>query len=51
MKALNNAEAAALLHQQGLEPSPGSPAELKRYMEREYDTWGKVVMRAGIKAQ
>jgi len=51
VKALNNAEVAALLHQQGLEPSPGSAAELARYMEREYETWGKVVKQAGIKAQ
>jgi tripartite-type tricarboxylate transporter receptor subunit TctC len=51
VKALNNAEVVALLHQQGLEPSPGSPAELARYMEREYETWGKVVKQAGIKAQ
>jgi tripartite-type tricarboxylate transporter receptor subunit TctC len=51
VKALNNPEAAALLQQQGLEPSPGSAAELGRYMEREYETWGKVVKQAGIKAQ
>ena len=51
VKALNNADVAALLHQQGLEPSPGSPADLARYIEREYETWGKVVKRAGIKAQ
>ena len=51
VKALNNANVAALLHQQGLEPSPSSPAELARYIEREYETWGKVVQRAGIKAQ
>jgi tripartite-type tricarboxylate transporter receptor subunit TctC len=51
VKALNNAEVVALLHQQGLESSPGSPAELARYMEREFETWGKVVKQAGIKAQ
>jgi tripartite-type tricarboxylate transporter receptor subunit TctC len=51
VKALNNADVAALLHQQGLEPSPGSPAELARYIEREYQTWGRVVKRAGIKPQ
>jgi tripartite-type tricarboxylate transporter receptor subunit TctC len=51
VKTLNNADVAGLLHQQGLEPSPGSPAELARYMEREYETWGKVVKRAGITAQ
>ncbi|MBI5910163.1 MAG: tripartite tricarboxylate transporter substrate binding protein [Betaproteobacteria bacterium] len=51
VKALNNAAVVALLHQQGLEPSPGSAVELARYMEREYETWGKVVKLAGIKAQ
>jgi tripartite-type tricarboxylate transporter receptor subunit TctC len=51
VKALNNAGAAALLLQQGLEPSPGSSADLGRYIEREYQTWGSVVKRAGIKAQ
>ena len=51
VKALNDPAVAELLHQQGLEPSPSSPAELARYMEREYETWGKVVKQAGIKAQ
>jgi tripartite-type tricarboxylate transporter receptor subunit TctC len=51
VKALNNAEVAALLHQQGLEPSPGSPEELAHYIEREYRTWGRVVKRAGITPQ
>ncbi len=51
VKALNNAEVVALLEKQGLEPSPGSAAELGSYMQREYETWGKVVKQAGIKAQ
>ena len=51
VKALNNADVTALLHQQGLEPSPCSVTELAHYMEREYETWGKVVKQAGIKAQ
>ena len=51
VKALNDPAAAELLNKQGLEPSPSSPAELARYMEREYETWGKVVKQAGIKAQ
>ena len=51
VKALNDPGVAELLNKQGLEPSPCSPAELARYMEREYETWGKVVKRAGIKAQ
>ena len=51
VKALNDPAVAELLHKQGLEPSPSSPAELEHYMEREYETWGKVVKQAGIKAQ
>jgi len=51
VKALNDPAAVELLHKQGLEPSPSSSAELGRYMESEYETWGKVVKQAGIKAQ
>jgi tripartite-type tricarboxylate transporter receptor subunit TctC len=51
VKALNDPAVAELLHKQGLEPSPSSSAELARYMAREYETWGKVVKQAGIKAQ
>jgi len=28
-----------------------TPDEFGRYIKREYDTWGKVVKQAGIKAQ
>jgi tripartite-type tricarboxylate transporter receptor subunit TctC len=38
-------------NKQGLEPSPGTPEDLARYMQREYETWGRVVKEAGIKAQ
>jgi tripartite-type tricarboxylate transporter receptor subunit TctC len=51
VKALNDPAVAELLHKQGLEPSPSSSAELARYMAREYESWGKVVKQAGIKAQ
>ncbi len=51
VKALNDPAVVDLLNKQGLEPSPSSSAELTRYMEREYETWGKVVKQAGIKAQ
>jgi tripartite-type tricarboxylate transporter receptor subunit TctC len=50
-KALNNPETVGLLHKQGVEPQPGTPEELARYVEREYQTWGRVVKEAGIKAQ
>ena len=51
VKALTDPAVTELLHKQGLEPSPSSPAELVQYMEREYEVWGKVVKQAGIKAQ
>ena len=51
VKALKDPAVVDLLNKQGLEPSPSTPAELASYMEREYETWGKVVKQAGIKAQ
>ena len=51
VKALGAPDAVDLLNKQGLEPSPSSSDELGRYVAREYETWGKVVKQAGIKAQ
>jgi tripartite-type tricarboxylate transporter receptor subunit TctC len=51
VKVLGTSEVVALLDKQGVEPQPGTPEELARYIEREYQTWGKVVKEAGIKAQ
>jgi tripartite-type tricarboxylate transporter receptor subunit TctC len=51
VKALQSSEAVGLLDRQGVEPQPGTPEELARYVAREYDTWGKVVKEAGIKAE
>jgi tripartite-type tricarboxylate transporter receptor subunit TctC len=51
VKSLANAEIRAAFHKQGLEPAPGTPEALAAYMKREFDTWGKVVKEAGIKAQ
>jgi len=51
VKALAAPDVVALLEKQGMEPSSSSPEELGRYMAREYETWGKVVKQAGIKAQ
>lgn len=51
VKTLQTPEVIALLDKQGVEPQPGTPEELARYIEREYQTWGKVVKEAGIKAQ
>ena len=51
VKALANPQAVAQLHKTGVEPTSSSPAEFARYIEREYQTWGKVVKEAGIKGQ
>ena len=51
VKALKTPEVLSAFDKQGLEAQPGTPAELAAYMKREYDTWGKVVKQANIKAQ
>jgi tripartite-type tricarboxylate transporter receptor subunit TctC len=51
VKVLRQPEVRDLLNKQGVEPQPGTPDELKRYMESEHRTWGRVVKDAGIKAQ
>ena len=50
-KALNAPEVKDLLNKQGLEPAPGSPEELARFIASEDKVWGRVVKEAGIKAQ
>src|SRR3954451_11553255 len=51
VKALANPEAVAQLAKTGVEPHPMSAAEFGKYIEREYQTWGKLVKEAGIKAE
>ena len=51
VKALGSAEVKDLFAKQGLEAAPSTPEQLAGFMKREYDTWGKVVKEAGIKAQ
>ncbi len=51
VKALANPQAVAALHKTGTEPKSSTPDEFAQYIKREYDTWGKVVKEAGIKAQ
>jgi tripartite-type tricarboxylate transporter receptor subunit TctC len=51
VKVLRQPEVRDLLNKQGVEPQTGTPDELKRYMESEHRTWGRVVKDAGIKAQ
>src|SRR3954471_17578951 len=49
--ALKAPEVVSAMDKQGVEPQPMSSEELARYIRREYDTWGKVVKEAGIKAE
>ena len=51
VKALQTPEVLSAFDKQGVEAQPGTPQELADYMKREYETWGKVVKQAGIKAQ
>jgi tripartite-type tricarboxylate transporter receptor subunit TctC len=51
VRALGTSEVRDLLAKQGLEPRPSTSEELARYVGREYETWGRVVKEAGIKAQ
>jgi tripartite-type tricarboxylate transporter receptor subunit TctC len=50
-KALKSQEVLAAFDKQGVEAQPGTPQELAAYMKREYDTWGKIVKQANIKAE
>ena len=51
VKALRDPAAVALLEKQGVEPAPGTPEELARYVQSEHKTWGNVIRQAGIRAQ
>jgi len=51
VKVLRTPAAAALLEKQGVDPEPTTPETLGAYMKREYDTWGRVVKQANIKAE
>jgi tripartite-type tricarboxylate transporter receptor subunit TctC len=51
VKALHSPEVKDLLNKQGVEPAPGTPEELARFIKSEYDTWGDVVKKANIKVE
>ena len=51
VKALAHPQVVAALHKTGTEPKSSTADEFAAYIKREYDTWGKVVKEAGIKAQ
>jgi tripartite-type tricarboxylate transporter receptor subunit TctC len=50
-KALANPQVVSAMNKTGVEPLSMTPEEFGAYIKREYDTWGKVVKEAGIKAQ
>jgi len=50
MAVLNNADIRAQLGSHGMDAVPTTPEALQKYIEREYETWGKVVREAKISA-
>jgi tripartite-type tricarboxylate transporter receptor subunit TctC len=50
-KALANPKVVEQMNKTGVEPLAMTPEEFGAYIKREFDTWGKVVKDAGIKAQ
>jgi tripartite-type tricarboxylate transporter receptor subunit TctC len=48
VQALSAPDVREQLDRQGMEPKPGTPEALTKYMERELATWGKVVKAAKI---
>src|SRR5262245_4696677 len=51
VKVLSTPSVREQLLANGMEPQPSTPEELARYMEREYEMWGRVVKEAGIQAE
>ena len=41
----------AAMKKTGVEPQSSKPEEFAAYIKREYETWGRVIKQAGIKAQ
>ncbi len=50
-KALANPQVVSAMKKTGVEPQSSKPEEFAAYIKREYETWGKVIKQAGIKAQ
>ena len=48
VRALNDPEVAKELAKHGLEPQPGTPEELAKYIDAETEKWGRVVREAKI---
>jgi len=48
-KALKDPQIRERLLMQGLDPTPSTPEEMAAYMKKEYNLWGGVIAKAGIK--
>jgi tripartite-type tricarboxylate transporter receptor subunit TctC len=51
VKALNDPQVKAELARHGLDPAPGTREALAHYIEKETETWGRVVREAKISAE
>jgi len=51
VKALSDPQVKVDLAKHGLDPAPGTREALAQYIERESQTWGKVVREAKITAE
>jgi tripartite-type tricarboxylate transporter receptor subunit TctC len=51
VKVLNDPSVKGELAKHGLEPQPGTPQEMARYIDAETEKWGKVVRAADIKPE
>jgi tripartite-type tricarboxylate transporter receptor subunit TctC len=50
-KALRDPQVKGELAKHGLDPAPGTREELARYIDKETETWGRVVREAKIQAE
>ena len=48
-KALRDPQIREKLIMQGLDPTPSTPDEMAAYVKKEYNLWGGVIAKAGIK--
>jgi len=51
VKTLNDPAVHEKLREQGMEAQPSTPEEMTAFMKKEYETWGRVVKQADIKAE
>ncbi len=50
-KILNMADVKATLHNQGLDPAPGTPEQFGAYIKSERVKWAKVIKESGARAE